>query len=271
MTRRHLTFRCEGAQLFGTLDIGEASGATGLLLVSGGNELRSGAWCGQAQLAARLAREGFPVFRYDRRGVGDSEGENPTFRHCAPDIAAALAAFRTAAPHISRVVAFGNCDAATALMLFARELPLAGLVLANPWTIDGEEAPQTMPASAIRRRYIAKLTNPREVWRLLTGGVNLGKLAKGLRSAAATKPATPAGLVSEMSTGLAAFDGPVSILLARGDRTAQMFAEVWDRADPRIEHVDSASHSFSDTAAREWLHARLVDMLERKYLAGRAC
>ncbi|MFN3470765.1 MAG: hydrolase 1, exosortase A system-associated [Novosphingobium sp.] len=270
MTRRHLTFACEGAQLFGTLDIGEASGATGLLLVSGGNELRSGAWGGQAQLAARLAREGFPVFRYDRRGVGDSEGENPTFRHSAPDIAAALATFTTAAPHISRVVAFGNCDAAAALMLFAHNLPLAGLVLANPWTIDGEEAPQAMPASAIRRRYVAKLTNPREVWRLLTGGVNLGKLAGGLRRAAATKPAAPAGLVAEMKAGLAAFGGPVSILLARGDRTAQLFAEVWDRADPRIEHIDSASHSFSDAAAREWLHARVADMLKRQELAGQA-
>ncbi|OYZ24028.1 MAG: esterase, partial [Novosphingobium sp. 16-62-11] len=53
MTRRHVTFLCEGARLFGTLDIGQASGATGLLIVSGGNELRAGAWCGQAQLAAK--------------------------------------------------------------------------------------------------------------------------------------------------------------------------------------------------------------------------
>ena len=118
MTRRHLTFACEGATLLGTLDIAQASGSVGLLLVSGGNELRSGAWGGQAQLAARLADKGFPVFRYDRRGVGDSDGENPTFRHSGPDIAAALAAFRAAAPHVTQVVAFGNCDAAAALMLF---------------------------------------------------------------------------------------------------------------------------------------------------------
>ncbi|WP_298283711.1 hydrolase 1, exosortase A system-associated [Novosphingobium sp.] len=261
MTRRHVTFLCEGARLFGTLDIGQASGATGLLIVSGGNELRAGAWCGQAQLAAKLAREGFPVFRYDRRGVGDSEGENPTFRHSGPDIAAAVTAFKAAAPHVSRVVAFGNCDAAAALMLFAPDLPLAGLVLANPWTIDGEEAPQAMPASAIRSRYLAKLTNPREVWRLLTGGVNLGKLFRGLRSAAAVAPAAPCGLVEEMKAGLAAFAGPVSILLASGDRTAQMFAEVWDGADPRVQRTDSGSHSFSDEAARVWLRERLVEVL----------
>lgn len=261
MNRRHLQFACDAATLVGTLDVASASGGTGLLLVSGGNELRSGAWCGQAQLAARLAQAGFPVFRYDRRGVGDSEGENPTFRHSAPDIAAALAAFRAAAPHLSRVVAFGNCDAAAALMLFAHGLGIDGLVLANPWTIDGEEAPQAMPASAIRSRYLAKLANPREVWRLLTGGVNLAKLARGLRGAARSNAPAPAGLVAEMRQGLATFAGPATILLASGDRTAQMFGECWDAADPRIERIDSASHSFSDEAAREWLYARLVDSL----------
>jgi exosortase A-associated hydrolase 1 len=263
MIRRHLTFACEGATLVGTLDLPQASGSVGLLLVSGGNELRSGAWNGQAQLSARLAEKGFPVFRYDRRGVGDSEGDNPTFRHSGPDIAAALATFRAAAPHVTRLVAFGNCDAAAALMLFAHGLAIDGLVLANPWTIDGEEAPQAMPASAIRSRYLAKLTNPREVWRLLTGGVNLAKLAKGLRGAAAAK-AAPAGLVAEMQAGLAALPGPAAILLASGDRTAQMFDAAWDKADPRIARIESASHSFSDDAAREWLFARLVAALTQE-------
>lgn len=261
MTRQHLTFPCEGATLVGTLDRETASHSAGLLIVSGGNELRSGAWNGQAQLAARLAGEGFPVFRYDRRGVGDSEGENLSFRHSGPDIAAALAAFRAAMPHLSRVVAFGNCDAAAALMLNAPTLELDALVLANPWTIDGEEAPEAMPASAIRSRYLAKLMNPREVWRLLTGGVNLARLAKGLRSAAAPS-AAPHGLVEEMKAGLAAFAGATTILLASRDRTAQMFSEVWDRTDPRIQRIESASHSFSDEAASEWLRARLIEVLE---------
>ncbi|MGV3510568.1 MAG: hydrolase 1, exosortase A system-associated [Novosphingobium sp.] len=260
MTRRHLTFTCAGATLVGTLDREAASHATGLLIVSGGNELRSGAWSGQAQLAARIASEGFPVFRYDRRGIGDSEGENLSFRHSGSDIAAALAAFRSAAPHVSRIVAFGNCDAAAALMLNAPALAIDALVLANPWTIDGEEAPQAMPASAIRSRYLAKLANPREVWRLLSGGVDLVKLAKGLRKATSSAP-VPAGLVEEMKTGLSAFTGTATILLASRDRTAQMFSEAWDNADPRIRRIDSASHSFSDEAAREWLHARLIEVL----------
>ena len=68
MARRHITFPCEGAWLFGSLD--EAPGAVGLLLVSGGREIRSGAFAGQARLAAEVAAAGFPVLRFDRRGVG---------------------------------------------------------------------------------------------------------------------------------------------------------------------------------------------------------
>jgi exosortase A-associated hydrolase 1 len=258
MTRLHTTFQCENATLFGTLDT--APLATGLLLVSGGNEIRSGTWAGQAQLAARVAAAGFPVFRYDRRGVGDSEGENADFRGSEADIRAALAAFRVASPQIERVVAFGNCDAAAALMLFGAGMDLDGLVLANPWTIDGEEAPDVMPASAIRSRYLAKLANPREVWRLLTGGVNLAKLARGLKGAASAS-AAPSPLVERMRRGLDAFEGPATILLATRDRTAQMFTECWQAGDPRIARLDSGSHSFSDDAARDWLFDRIIEML----------
>jgi exosortase A-associated hydrolase 1 len=262
MTRRHLTFACGDDMLVGTLDIGGATGASGLLLVSGGNELRAGTWAGQAQLAARLAAQGYPVFRFDRRGVGDSEGDNAGFRGNGPDMAAALATFRSIAPHMTRVVAFGNCDAASALALNAGSLALDGLVLANPWTIDGDEAPaDAMPAGAIRQRYLAKLKNPREVWRLLTGGVNLRKLAGGLKQAASAQDA-PSSLADAMAAGLTAFAGPVTILLASRDRTAQMFEAAWPGHDARVQRIDSASHSFSDETAREWLFARLIAALD---------
>lgn len=261
MTRRHLAFACEGSTLVGTLDAGGVSGPTGLLVVSGGNEVRAGAWGGQAQLAARLAGHGYPVFRLDRRGVGDSEGENGGFRSSGPDIAAAIAAFRTAAPNLSRVVAFGNCDAASALALHGASLALDALVLANPWTFDGEtDEGSAMPGGAIRARYLRKLADPREIGRLLTGGVNLRKLAGGLREAA-TPAQQRSALAAEMQDGLDRFGRPVTILLASGDRTALAFAAAWNPSDPRVRRLDSASHSFSGDAAQDWLFARLVEAL----------
>ena len=79
MTRRHVVFPSGWARLVGTID--EAPGATGLLIVSGGNEVRAGAWNGQSLLAARVAAAGFPVFRFDRAGIGDSSGDKCNGTH----------------------------------------------------------------------------------------------------------------------------------------------------------------------------------------------
>ena len=173
--RRLIAFQCAGETLIGTLD--PATGATGLLIVSGGNELRSGAHRGMTMLAARLAAAGVPVLRFDRRGVGDSSGENGGFRAAADDIAAAAAALRREQPQVTRSVGFGNCDAATALTLFGRAAGIDALVLANPWVIEPTD--DLPPAAAIRARYAARLRDPAEWRRLLGGGVDLAKLAKG--------------------------------------------------------------------------------------------
>lgn len=254
--RRHLTFPCGADALVGTLDMEAATGSTGVLLVSGGREIRSGSWGGQAGIAARLAAAGVPVFRYDRRGVGESEGTDPGFQHTREDITAALAAFRAALPTLRRVIAFGNCDAAAALMLHGSEIGFDGLVLANPWTLESDESDAAPPA-ALRQRYLAKLANPREVLRLVTGRVDFAKLARGLRQAASA-PAR-SSLVDTMATSLARFSGPVTILLATGDRTAQMFEAVWPAGDTRIRRHASSGHSFAGEEAQDWLLERLLE------------
>ncbi len=256
MSRLHLTFNCEGSTLGATLDTAPLT--TGLLIVSGGNEIRSGAFRGQARLAQIIAKRGFPVFRYDRRGVGDSEGENLGFEDSRDDIRAAIEAFRAIAPQVNRVVALGNCDAASALML-AEGAGCDALVLSNPWTIeDGED--DTPPPQAIRSRYLEKLRNPKEIGRLLRGGVDLRKLAGGLLRI--LRPAPAAGdLAARMQQALAKFEGPVTILLATSDRTAQVFESVWPADDARVVRCEHAGHAFAEPHAREWLEARLIEAL----------
>ena len=258
MSRRHVTFACEGETLAGTLD--DAAGEAGLLLVSGGNEIRSGAFAGQAQLAGRLAAAGFPVFRYDRRGVGDSTGDNRGFRDSGPDIATALAAFKAERPGLARVVGFGNCDAASALMLGAGA-GCDALVLANPWTIEHDDG--APPPAAIRARYADKLRDPKELVRLATGKVSLRKLAGGLKRAVRPAP-PPTTLAQEMRTGLDAFDGPVSLLIAERDRTGQAFLAAWADDDERLKRCPGASHAFVEPASREWLFEQIVSALSAK-------
>jgi exosortase A-associated hydrolase 1 len=257
VSRRHFAFDCAGSALAATLD--EAAGTTGLLIVTGGNETRAGAFSSQARLAADLAAAGHPVLRFDRRGVGDSEGVNMGFRTSAEDIAAALDAFRAECPGRKRIVAFGNCDAASALML-AGGVGFDGLVLSNPWTYEDEHAAAPPPPSAIRARYAAKLKNPREVLRLVTGKVNLRDLLGSLRQASKGK-AAPSGLAETMAAGLARFAGPTRILIAERDRTGQAFLAGWNARDSRLNRCAGADHAYSDDASRAWLLQQILAAL----------
>jgi len=254
--RRHFTFACNGDRLVATLDQG--SGTTGLLLVTGGNELRAGAWAGQAQFAARVATAGYPVLRFDRRGCGDSEGVNAGFAGSADDIVAAVAKLRAECPHVTRVVAMGNCDAASALML-AGGAGCDGLILSNPWTFETQA--DEAPPEAVRNHYRGRLADWNAIKRLLTGQVALGPLLRSLISAAKPAP-PPSSLLRTMTDGVATFAGPIRFLIAAKDRTGLAFASVWDKSDPRVRHADAATHSFVEPHAREWLVQQVCEVLK---------
>ncbi|MDF2383317.1 hydrolase 1, exosortase A system-associated [Nostoc ellipsosporum NOK] len=267
--RKLIAFPCAGETLLGTLD--EAAETTGLLVVSGGNEIRIGAHRGMALLAERVARADYPVLRFDRRGIGDSTGENRGFESSAEDIAAAARAFRETG--VERIVAYGNCDAATALAFFHAQAGIDALILANPWSIEpSDEMP---PAAAIRARYASKLRDPKEWLRLLRGGVNIAKLVNGLRKISQKPSQVPADLSAHMAVALAETQVPVTILLARGDNTAIAFADafrdpVFDaaRGKVRIEQLDSDSHSFASAADKRWLLEKVLDQLAVPAKAG---
>jgi exosortase A-associated hydrolase 1 len=244
--RRILSFSCEGATLAATLD--DAPGATGLLIVSGGNEIRIGAHRGMAKLAADIAAAGYPVFRFDRRGIGDSEGFNSEFEGSSADIYAALAAFRRECPGVQNFTAFGNCDAASALVLHT--IAVDRLILANPWVIEAQAG--MPPPAAIKARYMERLRDPKAWLGMMTGAINVRKLVSGV--AAIIRPQTPSSLSGRFADQLEISSIPTTILLASRDGTAIAFADQWDkplfagarsRHDVTIEKIDSASHSFA--------------------------
>jgi exosortase A-associated hydrolase 1 len=259
--RRHLTFDCDGSVLIGTLDQGPAD--AGLLIVSGGNEIRMGAHRGMAMLAQDLATMGFPVFRFDRRGIGDSEGENGGFESSRDDILAAVSAFRAACPKIKNIVAFGNCDAATALWLH-QPLPFDALVLANPWLV---EASANRPAPAAARSYYVNRVRDLRAWAgLLSGTVNLPKMFRSLSRA--TQRDRTSSLAERVADMLERFPVETNILLAERDGTAVAFKAQWegtlfDTYRPRISvtALASSSHSFSNDADYQILRNTLLRAL----------
>lgn len=251
--RKLIAFLCEGETLIGTLD--EATATTGLLIVSGGNEPRFGAHRGMALLAGRVAAAGWPVFRFDRRGVGDSPGDNGGWSSSAPDLAAALATFRREAPPLTRVVGFGNCDAATALALFGDGFD--ALVLANPWVVEPQG--DLPPPAAIRARYVDKLKSPREWVRLLRGGVDTRKLARGLRKVAA--PRTEQPLARRFAGGLRGREA--TLVLATGDATAIAYLDAVKHLDVTapVVRIATDSHSFARAGDADALFEAITSVL----------
>ena len=234
--RSLIAFPCAGETLVGTLDA--APGCIGLLIVSGGNEIRCGAHRGMALLAAHVAAAGYPAFRYDRRGIGDSTGGNTGYLSARDDLLAAVATFRAQAPQITTILAYGNCDAASTLALYGRAAGIDRLILANPWTI--EDADDLPPAAAIRATYRQRLTSPAAWARLLTGRIDLTKAVNGLRKAS-TRP--PQKLATQVVTAIESWADAAKVILATGDATAQAY-----RAAARhlpAQTIETASHSFA--------------------------
>jgi exosortase A-associated hydrolase 1 len=270
--RQIVSFPCAGEILSGTVDM--ANGTTGLLVVSGGNEIRSGAYAGQSRMAAHFASLGVPVFRFDSRGVGDSSGSNRGFEHSADDIKAAIAAFRTSVPQMTHIWAFGNCDAAASLLLYPEQSAFSALILANIWSIDPTPDAGETPApnvAAIRARYWNRLKNPRSLIDLLTGKIDLRKLLGGLKSASA--PAVQSQLGKRLADALANSAVPIDILIAERDTTAIAFMSAWKsrdferarrNADIHVSICATASHSFADPTTRSWLYAHIEAALKQQ-------
>lgn len=261
---QQLTFSCSGAKLAGTLH--PAPGSTAVLIVAGGVQTRHGSHRGFVALADALAAAGYPVLRFDRRGVGDSDGDDPGFRSMQPDIAAAAAALRTACPQVTKIVGWGLCDGATALALEPADFD--GLILANPWTRDEDAGEVLPPRAAIGAHYAARMASPRAWLRLLRGGINVRKLAAGLGTLATTEVLTETAM--ELAAALDRSPVPLLVLLAGRDATAQAFAAALEsrpfravRERASVIRIEAATHTFPGAASE----AAMIDAC-LNWLAG---
>jgi exosortase A-associated hydrolase 1 len=241
--RRLLTFACEGAELGASFDA--APGATGLLIVVGGSQTRVGSHRMFERLAMAVAAAGHPCLRFDRRGVGDSSGEDPGWRDSRPDIAAAAAAFRREAPGVRRIIALGLCDGAGALCLHGAAAGVDELLLVNPWLV---EASENAPApAALRRHYRERFTTLAGWRKILSGSISYAAAFRGImRAGSKTQDATSKVLAAALrDSGL-----PAMWILAEGDATAVAAAHEfgkrhWRGLADRRTTIRTDSHTFA--------------------------
>ena len=268
-------FDCENETLFGILAQPEQAADVGIVIVVGGPQTRVGSHRQFVLLSRVLAAAGFPVLRFDYRGMGDSTGAPRNFAAITPDIRAASAALQAACPSVKRIVLWGLCDAAAALLLYwddTRDPRIAGLCLLNPWV----RSEATLAKTQVKHYYGQRLLQ-KEFWRkLLSGKLNLfgalaGFLGK-LKQASAGIDSRP-GFQDRMARGLKAFPGPVLLLLSGNDYTAREFIEYANSAEswrgllerPNLTRIDieDADHTFSSQAWRETVENKCLAWLKQ--------
>ena len=273
-----LEVACEGEPLLAILHRpaqGSPACNVAVLIVVGGPQYRAGSHRQFVQLARALALAGYPVLRFDVRGMGDSGGAPVTFEQSSSDLGAALDALAVHIPSARRFVLWGLCDGASAALLYADERSdgrVRGLCLANPWVRSVDSHART----TLRHYYAKRVLQP-EFWRkLLRGKVKAGALREldtHVRAARAGAVATP-GLPfhQRMLRGLAAFDGEVFLVLSGQDYTAREFTDrmqaeprwraALDRRSTTRADFGDADHTFSSQAAQRAVEASTVRWLD---------
>jgi uncharacterized protein len=270
VAEKALVFPCEGESLFGILscpDPSMVSGITGVVVIVGGPQYRAGSHRQFVLLARALAAAGFPVLRFDYRGMGDSTGALRDFNDVQPDIGAAVAALQQHAPQVRRVVLWGLCDGASAALLYwqaTRDTRLAGLCLLNPWVRSTESLARTHV-----KHYYAQRLKERAFWvKLFSGKVALGAvagLARNIRlafagSGGASTAAAQKSYQDRMALAWHGFGGRMLLLLSGDDYTAKEFveyvganaawADAWKHAQLERHELAGADHTFSNAASR---------------------
>lgn len=262
---RPITFECGGDTLIGILH-SPASLArdVGVLVVAGGPQYRVGSHRQFVLMARMLATSGYPVFRFDYRGVGDSDGGTRSFEEVSVDIRAAVDAFMAAEARLAGVVIWALCDGASAALMYcASDHRLRGLVVVNPWVRTGAGEARAY----LRHYYTRRLLQP-SFWRsALGGGVNPLRSAwdfvtalRVARGTGARRPTAPSvGFIDRMLTGLIDFRRPVLALISDRDLTAQEFMDLlttepnWrvtlSSPNLTITRLPDSDHTFSTRAS----------------------
>lgn len=262
---RALTFPCAEETLVGVLARPESPAETGVVIIVGGPQTRIGSHRQFVLLARQLAAAGYPVLRFDYRGMGDASGDQRDFLAVSEDIGVAIDTLTSSCPLVKKIVLWGLCDAASAALLYLDETDdprVSGLILLNPWVRSAESLAQTQ----IEHYYGRRLLEKEFWWKLFTGRLPLLASAREfftkLRLARTPSPRRPAASFQErMARAWRAFPGRILLILAGEDYTAKEFLAVaasdpsWQGllTQPNVyrQDVPEADHTFSSTRWRK--------------------
>lgn len=274
-----LCIDCNGDRLVGVLAQPHKARRLAVLVIVGGPQYRVGSHRQFAQMARALAAAGYPVLRFDVRGMGDSEGAPRSFEAVDEDIAAAADALLARQAAGTRLVLWGLCDGASAALLYLdrrADRRVAAVALLNPWV----RSDATLARTQVRHYYGKRLLQ-REFWaKLMRGGIGwaalraFGRSLRAMATPAGTPTAHPApDFRQRMARQWRGFDGERLLMLSDADYTAREFEECartephWRGAlsHPRAQcvSIEGADHTLSTTGAKCRMQTELLTWLDR--------
>lgn len=276
-----IVFDCQGESLVGIVHHSAQPSTQGVVMVVGGPQYRIGSHRQFLLLARDLAEAGIPVFRFDYRGMGDSEGVLTGFEHIQQDIQNAIDCFQAQIPGIKEVVLWGLCDAASASAFYApSDSRIAGLVLLNPW-VRSEKG----EAKAFIKHYYLQRLFSKAFWKkVLKGNFQIGKSISSLFfNVLRVSHSNSAGndqvdchsivgdssLGAKMYSGLNSFGGKVLLILSGNDLTAAEFKGEVETSRKFIsllkqdrfqsDNLKEADHTFSRKIWRDQVSSKTIN------------
>jgi exosortase A-associated hydrolase 1 len=272
-----IVFDCDGDRLLGIHHRPERCSDIGVLIIVGGPQYRVGSHRQFLLLARRLADAGISSFRFDCRGMGDSEGDPAGFDAISGELKSAIDTFCEAQPGLKRIVLWGLCDAAAAAMLYAHcDSRVSSMVLLNPWVTTQAGQAKTL----LKHYYVGRLLS-KEFWkRLFSGDVGLrrsvnsllGNLGRVLRTKDANEAGTeewPTSFVNRMQQGFGEFNGSSLFIISGDDLTAAEFEDLvaasrpWRKLMRRTScqtvRLEAADHTFSTDEWRRFVEKTTID------------
>ncbi len=279
---RAVGFDCQGDTLLGILHSATQPATTGVLFIVGGPQYRVGSHRQFVLMARRFAAKGFSVFRFDYRGMGDSDGAPRDFVDIAEDVDCAAQAFLKNESALQRLVVFGLCDGASAALMYPRNEKIQGRLLLNPWAVND--------AGLVRRKlrhyYLPRLLS-RSFWsRFFDRKVAFGQVLTDFRNIAHRESEATSGdppmdtqsdFVARMRSSAIAAPLPTLVLASEEDLTTKAFLElrnndpVWNDVMTHPEWseqiVPGADHTLSSLEHLEKATGVAVDWLRKTFVA----
>ncbi len=275
-TEETTLFPCEGEALVGILAKPASPADAGVVLIVGGPQYRAGSHRQFVLLSRALATAGYPVLRFDYRGMGDSSGAQRDFESASRDVGAAIDQLQQRVPTVQRIVLWGLCDGASAALLYCHETQdprVKGMCLLNPWV----RSEASLAKTQVKHYYTQRLRQ-KEFWvKLLSGKVALSALsgfAAKLRQSSgdAKQPQNELGTFQQrMAKAWHGFGGHILLVLSGDDYTAKEFVEhaqtdvAWKNYvghDQLTRHkIPGVDHTFSNAAARQQVERITLDWI----------